>query len=166
MHLNGSKKLNKNATNPCCQNQKHPLKYFFFDSNKNIIIIFYIFLRGWCLYICQNFDFRWVISIFAKQKGAKKRHWFYSQNQKKTLKRQFWTKQEHHIKDYWNPQKVMFFLIFKFLTFKGCFWFWQYLVYFVTDWLFQLCDFFRTYLATFSRKKWKIWILINFQFSV
>ena len=36
--------------------------------------------------------------------------------QKPRLKREFWTKQKHHTKDYWNYQRVMFliFLIFDF----------------------------------------------------
>ena len=119
--------------------QKKPHHQFFF----------YIFLRGWCLYISQNLDFRGVISILLNKKGLN-RVIDYAAKTKKTLKRRFWSTQKHHIQVYWNPQKVMFF----FLSFLRVFLvFWRYLVYFVTDWLIQLCNFFRTYLATISLNK-------------
>ena len=125
---------------------KTPFKIHFLIRTKTSSSIF-IFSWGGDVFICHNLDFRGVILIFTKQ-----RHWFGRQNQKKPLKRWFWTKQKHHTKEYSNFQKVMF-LDFLFLTFKGCFWFWQHLVYFAPDWLFQPCNFFRTYLATFSPKK-------------
>ena len=56
----------------CRQKQKHPLKYIFWSKQKNHHNFFYIFLRGWCLYICQNLDFKGVISLLLNKKGLNK----------------------------------------------------------------------------------------------
>ena len=47
---------------------KTPIKVHFLVRKKNIIINFYFFPRGSCLYICPNLDFKGVISIFALKK--------------------------------------------------------------------------------------------------
>ena len=58
-------------TNSLLPKPKKTLKNTFFDQNNKFIINIFVFLRGWCLYICQNFNFRGVIHFFARLKGAK-----------------------------------------------------------------------------------------------
>ena len=93
------------------------------------------------------------------QKMLNRDIYFTAKKQNRPLKRQFWKKTKNITSKIYGILIEWCFQILDDLTFKWCFCFWHYLVYFVTEWIFQLWDFFRTYLATFRAQKldWLDW---------
>ena len=49
------------------------------------------------------------VILFLQNKKGLNNDIDFAAKTKKNLKRRFWTKQKHHTKHDWNPQKVMFF---------------------------------------------------------
>ena len=105
MHLKGVNKAQQkhnfiakgvvpnNYKSNAAKTKKTPFKiHFLIRTKKSSSIFFFIFLRGGCLYICQNLDFRGVISIFARLKVLNRDIDFAAKTKNKTLKRRFWTK--------------------------------------------------------------------------
>ena len=120
---------------------KNPLENILFVQNKNIIIKILIFCRGWCVYMCQNLDFRGVFWIFSTKKVLNRDICFAAKT-KNTLMKGYFGQNKDITPKIYGILKEWCVQILENLTLKGCFWFWQYFVYFVTDWLFQVWDFF------------------------